>query len=125
MAGNPQYMREYMSRRYKDRRDRAIKLLGGQCVYCSTSENLQFHHIKPEEKLFDISRGWNCKESKFWEEVHKCELRCEECHKDKHKVVHQHGTPHKYWQGCRCNLCTIANTEYNLIYRTERKLTPP
>ena len=114
-------MREYMLRRYHDRRNRAIIFLGSQCVYCSTTKDLQFHHIKPEERSFDIAKGWNCKESKFWDEVKKCELRCEICHKDTHKVVHEHGTPHKYWQGCRCNLCTIANTIYNAEYKQNRE----
>lgn len=115
-------MREYMLRRYHNRRNNAIKYLGGQCVYCSTSQNLQFHHINPNKKLFDISVGWNCKESKFWDEIKKCELRCEFCHNDKHKVIHEHGTPHKYWQGCRCNSCTNANSMYNLNYRRNRSL---
>jgi hypothetical protein len=109
------YMKDYMLKRYHERRQEAIAFLGGKCVVCKSEGNLNFHHL--ENKEFSISKLWSLSKTKFWAEIAKCELRCEEHHKEEHRVENEHGTAHKYWQGCRCSLCTKANTEFNRRYR--------
>ncbi len=32
-------------------------------------------------------------------------------------MEYKHGTPQRYWRGCRCQPCTTANTEYARAYR--------
>jgi 5-methylcytosine-specific restriction endonuclease McrA len=42
------YMRTYIKARRKVRRARLIELLGGQCVRCGSTDELEFDHIDPE-----------------------------------------------------------------------------
>ena len=60
-------------------------ILGGKCVVCGTTEHLEFDHIDPKTKSFDITRYVNGGKSKhiFMEELKKCQLLCVECHKKK------------------------------------------
>jgi hypothetical protein len=69
------------------RRRVLVKLLGGQCVDCSTRRRLQFDHRDPATKKFDIgkrlaSAPW----SVIQKEAAKCALRCVRCHKHKGKA---------------------------------------
>lgn len=95
------------------------RLLGGKCGKCGADENLQFHHMDPKEKLFDIT----AKSSKPWEqllvELKKCELRCVECHKKEHAAEHGIGmyTKHK----CRCTVCKTAWNEKTKQYKKAAK----
>lgn len=78
----------------QNRRDRkarrmqeATKLLGGSCVVCGSVENIQFDHVDPATKLWNISDGaWKASEKAFWAEVAKCQLLCKPCHKAKTKA---------------------------------------
>jgi hypothetical protein len=115
MANSNEYMAEYMLKRYHERRDTALAFLGGKCVVCGVEENLHFHHTN--EKEFTIAKFWSVSEKRFWDEISKCELRCEEHHKEVHHAENAHGMPHRYWQGCRCDKCIKA---YNL-YTNEKK----
>lgn len=40
---------------YYNRRNALIQQLGGKCVICGNTENLQFDHINSSEKSFGIS----------------------------------------------------------------------
>jgi len=74
------YMRGYIGARRKYRRERLIEMLGGACVRCGATDDLEFDHIDPATKAFavgsDMSRAW----SKLVEEALKCQLLCFECH---------------------------------------------
>ena len=77
------------NRYYKNRRQ-CIDKLGGKCVECGVTENLQFDHINPLEKSFAISETLHFsskmkKEVKFDEELNKCQLLCPTCHMKKTK----------------------------------------
>jgi len=70
-------------------KERAIALLGGCCEICGyvkTPEALQFHHVCPMEKEFEIS------EKMSWEvievELDKCALLCANCHIEVHSGHH-------------------------------------
>ena len=78
-----EYMREYMSRRYKERRDQVIERLGGKCARCSSTDDLQLDHKDPKIKSFPISRLINKSWKRCLEELAKCQLLCEKCHKKK------------------------------------------
>jgi hypothetical protein len=95
------------------RRAEAIDYLGGVCVECGTRDDLQFHHVDPSVKSWNVSKLTSIREELFWKEIDKCELRCRECHIDHHRVENEHGTMQRYWQKCRCDLCKAEASEYN------------
>lgn len=62
-------------------RARIIELLGGKCTKCGSTENLQFDHIDPTSKDFNISS--NLDSVRLWQELMKCQLLCEPHHREK------------------------------------------
>jgi hypothetical protein len=117
-------MRTYIKARRKVRRARLIELLGGRCVRCVSTDELEFDHIDPETKVFavgsDMSRAWD----KLVEEALKCQLLCRECLvakgiEDRPEPAHSY---YRYWYyGCRCATCKAANARKSARQR-ERKL---
>lgn len=78
-----EYMAEYMARRYHVRRADAMERLGGVCVDCGTTEELEFDHAVAADKGFSISKLWSVSEKKYNAEVEKCVLRCRKHHLEK------------------------------------------
>ena len=71
-------------RGYRDKRKSyCIEYLGGKCVECGTTHNLQFDHIKREGKKYEITRKLTYKFDNIKEELDKCQLLCAPCHLDK------------------------------------------
>lgn len=66
----------------------ARECLGGKCVKCGTTENLQFDHVDPATKLFRITKWRKVKASveEFWVEIAKCQLLCRPHHQEKTSV---------------------------------------
>jgi hypothetical protein len=60
----------------------AINLLGGHCKYCNETHLwvLQFHHIR--KKKCGIHSLKACSWKRIKEEINKCELVCENCHRE-------------------------------------------
>jgi hypothetical protein len=123
------YMAEYMLKKYHRRRIEAIKQLGGKCVKCGTTNNLQLDHINPATKSFSISRMWSINEEKFLEELDKCQLLCQKCHNKKTikekghtltKGINIHGTLASY-RYCKCDKCKKAKSNYNKEYKRKHK----
>ena len=52
--------------------------LGNKCVKCGATENLQFDHIDPKTKCFNVNPqdSWE----KTLPELYKCQLLCPPCH---------------------------------------------
>lgn len=115
-----EYMRKYMNQRLVDRRAHAIALLGGKCARCPSTVNLEFDHIDPKTKSFNIggalgSMAW----AKVEAELKKCQLLCNRCHKRKNltdggmqNARKVHGTLSSY-RYCKCGLCRLAKSRYN------------
>lgn len=116
-------MAEYMLLRYHSRRTEAIKFLGGKCVRCETTENLEFDHIDPKKKLYDIGKVWSFSKEKFWIEINKCQLLCEFHHKEKttkeQSVEHGQGKTGK--RNCYCDLCKPLKTKYTRDWKRRNK----
>jgi hypothetical protein len=121
------YMREYMLRRYHERRQYAIRLLGGKCVKCGGQLNLEIDHIDPKEKSFGLGKLWSVSWERFEAELKKCQLLCKEHHIDKtladrgqRRAEGTHGTLSSY-RYCRCSLCKAAWNKWSRQYRRRRR----
>lgn len=78
------YLNEYMQKRYYKRKAWAQELLGGKCVECGATDNLEFDHIDPETKSFTIGRKLvSVAQATLEAEIAKCQLLCYNCHKVK------------------------------------------
>jgi hypothetical protein len=126
------YMREYMKRRYHERRTLAIEYLGGQCVKCGSKEKLEIDHIDRTSKEFKADQLRSQTIEIFWKEIKKCQLLCCTCHR--YKTVEdignqhasdpyiQHGNTTTYRRGCRCNDCRSSCAKQMREYRAKKKL---
>lgn len=84
--------REELNKKRIDRkrkhRQYLIEMLGGKCLGCGTTKNLQFDHIDRTQKSFCIGSSLASKLEKLVEEAKKCQLLCETCHQHKTLVNH-------------------------------------
>lgn len=77
----------YTAERWKNRKKKAIELMGGKCGrcgYCRNYSALEFHHIDPSKKEFEFEVGRRCSWDKMIEELKKCILLCSNCHREEH-----------------------------------------
>jgi hypothetical protein len=75
------------NRRHK-RKATLVEHLGGKCVGCGTTENLQFDHLDRTKKSFDIGKKLDYSLDKLIPEVNKCQLLCYKCHEYKSLINH-------------------------------------
>lgn len=75
--------------RWRDRKRKAVELLGGKCCKCGYNKNLSaldFHHIDPKRKKHD----WKTLRQLSWKsiinELEKCVLLCKNCHAEIHNI---------------------------------------
>ena len=124
---NREYMRKYMLERYHRRKQEAIASLGGKCVVCGSTENIEFDHKERKGKkatLGDVLAGGS--EDLVKAELEKCQLLCRECHiKKTIKEVGRtparetHGTLSSY-RYCKCDLCKAAKSKWMKEYKKNR-----
>lgn len=69
--------------RYHTNRSILIEEMGGECKACGSTDQLEFDHIDPLTKLFDISKKFNLSLDRVREEAKKCQLLCHDCHERK------------------------------------------
>jgi len=77
-----------VSQRQKEFKKQCVNYKGGKCEICDYNRNiaaLEFHHLNPDEKDFEISRqfkqGFN---QVVIDELNKCKLVCANCHREVH-----------------------------------------
>mgnify|MGYP001015714682 CR=1 FL=1 len=73
--------------RWKDRKRKAVELMGGKCSSCGYKKSLaalDFHHLNPEIKDLDWGKMKLRKWSTVVEELKKCILVCSNCHREIH-----------------------------------------
>jgi len=108
---NNAYQKVYQLKRYHHRRGEAISQLGGKCVTCQSSTDLQIDHIDPKQKTRPLAHAWSMSEDKWLAELAKCQLLCHSCHIAKTRTEQQkpitHGTYAGYRKGCRCEPCKV------------------
>jgi hypothetical protein len=101
-----------------------VEMLGGKCVRCGSTEDLEFDHIDPSAKRFaigaELSRAW----AELVAEAQKCQLLCRKDHVAKgaeDRPTLNHGTYYVYWYyGCRCPECKAANAAKSARMRAQR-----
>jgi hypothetical protein len=72
---------DYERKRYAEIREWAIAALGGKCVHCGSTENLEIHDIIPVLQGRGYRSGWST--VKRWKVLipqGKMRLCCRECH---------------------------------------------
>jgi 5-methylcytosine-specific restriction endonuclease McrA len=74
------YIARYNLARYNKRKAEAIEILGGACVICGSTDNLQFDHLNPGTKEFSLGKLWSTNQENFLLELSKCQLLCFTCH---------------------------------------------
>ena len=112
-----------MKLRKQQRRAKLIELTGGCCIRCGATKDLEFDHIDPATKRFnvcsDLTRAW----VELVEEASRCQLLCRPCHIDKgaeDRPEPPHGRyRYVYWQ-CRCRVCRAANAVASARQRARR-----
>lgn len=109
-------MREYMLKRYHNRRKAAFDIVGRTCAICGLTfpdEMLELDHIDPNSKSLSFARDWSSK--KFFSELKKAQALCGTCHVNKTltdlgRTRTVCGTNSHYrHQKCRCDLCKAAH----------------
>lgn len=122
----------YKKKRYDERKIKLLKMYGEKCNECGSNKNLEFHHVDPKTKLFDVttslgSRSWKVIEN----EVKKCKLICKNCHQLENIIqagnqtaFGTHGTLSSY-RWCKCLECKKAMSDWLKKYNKERKLKDP
>lgn len=122
-----EYMRVYHLKRYYVLKDEAIRMLGGKCVLCGSTNNLDLDHKDPSTKSFNVSSMLTYSFKRLKEEVGKCQLLCHECHniktlkeQGKKPAKGTHGTlsAHRY---CNCLECKAAKNKYMKEWKLRRK----
>lgn len=80
----PEIARAKRQRSYSEWKKFALSYLGGNCQVCGSVEELEFHHVDPDEKIHSITSmlGGSTRE-RLITELEKCELLCHNCHWDK------------------------------------------
>lgn len=116
------YMAQYMKKRMADRRAKAIIQLGGKCVQCGSTENLEFDHVNRDpDPRSRRGRGtmWTFSEKRLQAELEKCQLLCHDCHHEKTmgEISVPHGGGLSGKKNCPCVPCKQRKAEYMANYK--------
>lgn len=86
-SSKAKYNRNYIAKRRLQWKKKLLRLFGGACIDCGYSKHhaaLDFDHIDPSIKLFNISKAFNHRPWKeILEEARQCVIRCANCHRIK------------------------------------------
>ena len=117
------YMRVYILNRYHERRAESYSLLGGVCVVCETTEDLQIDHIDPDTKTMDVGTMWSVSRTRYLKELELCQLLCGTHHREKssreQSVPHGGGVSGK--KNCKCDPCRLKKNEYLRDYKRKKR----
>lgn len=108
----------------------AVELLGGCCVGCETTVELDFDHVNAATKSFDISVGIRdgYSRARLQAELVKCQLLCGPCHREKSdkyldggRVPHGGGKQGK--RNCKCGPCRVKYNKYMRELKRRNRVT--
>ena len=101
------------------RRDMEYVAKGGpvECAHCGSTERLEFDHVDPSLKSFDVCRRKSHKRDDYLAELDKCQILCNACHRRKTASENSgftHGTYYAFAKAkCDCAECQCAKRVYN------------
>jgi hypothetical protein len=117
-----EYQRVYQIDRYRRWMTEAREMLGGQCVVCGTTEDLEFDHISPATKLFALT-DYRPGKTAWLAEAVKCQLLCKTHHREKtarEQQTSEHGT-WGMWRRCKCQTCRKFVNGYMREYKRRKR----
>ncbi len=102
--------------------------LGGVCVECGTTKDLEFDHIDRATKSFEVRRAFrSMARDKLIPELDKCQLLCGPHHSAKTSaemgVAHGGGASGK--KNCKCDPCKLRKAEYMRNWKRQKKGSIP
>jgi hypothetical protein len=119
--------RDYHRKNYHRIRNIYIELLGGACKKCDSTQVLQFDHIDPSNKSYNISELVTKKQETVLAELAKCQLLCKVCHAKKTAAENSgytHGTTYAWMRKkCTCDTCALAKRKWNDQRNANRRST--
>lgn len=74
-------------KRIRYKKEKAVEYKGGKCELCGYDRciaAMDFHHINPEDKLYEVKTLLNRRWDLIVEEIKKCMLLCSNCHRELH-----------------------------------------
>lgn len=83
-------LKRAVSENRRNKKIQAVEYKGGRCRVCKYNrcmDALQFHHLDPAEKDFNINRAGTWAWPKLVKELDKCVLLCNRCHTEVHAEV--------------------------------------
>lgn len=79
--------------RQREFKNKIVEYMGGKCARCGYNKcnaALQFHHLDPTEKDFNLSKvrhtSWKNNSEKIKTELDKCIMLCANCHFEEHAL---------------------------------------
>lgn len=117
----------YHRRYYHEVRRRKIyEYMGGNCMVCGSTENLEVDHIDPTNKSFEIKYNLTL-DDRLKAELAKCQLLCKDHHLAKtleQREPYIHGTVYGWMKKkCRCELCKPAWRHWHDERNAARRVT--
>jgi len=112
--------REYGKRWVAERRREFFQ--GKSCKLCGCNDisQLVLHHRDPSQK--ESHKIWSWSEERRSQELEKCEVFCDSCHRELHaSLCRRHGTRKRYDSGCRCDACRAVHSEHLKKLYVKRK----
>lgn len=98
----------------KRRKKKLIEYKGGCCEICGYNkciDALEFHHLDPTKKDFNISKNGTCRTTdEDKREVDKCILVCANCHRETHEKKFEPILENNHWLTNR--VCKCCNVEF-------------
>lgn len=122
------YTNEKIKERYHRLRLEWIAKLGGACVECGTTENLEFDHIDASKKKYNIAKILSTHSRiKVAEEMAKCQLLCEDHHliktiREEDISIVEHGGGVSGKRNCLCDPCRLKKNEYMRNWKRKKRL---
>ena len=107
---------EYHRLYYYKRRAKMIAYLGVACAHCGSTDQLEFDHIDPALKSFNINENMTLNNPEVRAELDKCQLLCRPCHEAKTAAENtgiEHGTRTGWRRSrCGCEDCSSAKRRW-------------
>lgn len=130
MTYTPEQNAAYLRKRYAEQMKEFHEALGGKCVRCGSTEEIEIDHIDRTTKSFNIGRLWAKKDlPKVYEELAKCQLLCRTHHIEKTTIEFTgedrgmtHGTLYAWMKkGCSCDVCAKAKRKWHDARNAKRR----